>query len=270
MVLRRRFDPPPDLFPVDPWAIETRQFTGQYLREAETIFALANGLLGLRGNHEEGYPVGEPGTYVNGFYESRPIVYAEEAYGFPHTGQTMVNCPDGKIIRLYVDDEPFDVDGREVVSYRRRLDMRRATLERDLVWLTPSGRRVRAVDAAGGLALPPSSRRDPLRGDGRGRRRRHRHRLGACQSRAADPRGDGPQALAGLRRQRARADRPRHRRHAGHLELRDATLGDGSFLRDGPRAVGCRRPQHGHHRRWQRRRARHQVPGVTPARPCDW
>ncbi len=143
MVLRRRFDPPPDLFPVDPWAIETRQFTGQYLREAETIFALANGLLGLRGNHEEGYPVGEPGTYVNGFHETRPIVYAEEAYGFPHTGQTMVNCPDGKIIRLYVDDEPFDIDGREVASYRRRLDMRRATLERDLVWLTPSGRRVR-------------------------------------------------------------------------------------------------------------------------------
>ncbi len=142
MVLRHRITPPRDIFPVDPWAVETRAYIGQYLREAETIFSLANGYIGLRGSHEEDYPVGEPGTYVNGFHELRDIIYGEDAYGFPRTGQTMLNCPDGKIIKLFVDDEPFDIDTREVVSYQRRLDFRRAALERRVVWRTPNGKLV--------------------------------------------------------------------------------------------------------------------------------
>jgi alpha,alpha-trehalose phosphorylase len=142
-LLRRRLTPPPDLFAVDPWAIDTHHYSGRFLHEAETIFALANGLLGIRGTHEEGYPLGEPGTYVNAFHETRPIVYAEDAYGLPRTSQTMVNCPEGAILKLHVDDEPLDVAGCHLTSYRRRLDMRRATLERELVWATPSGRRVR-------------------------------------------------------------------------------------------------------------------------------
>ncbi len=142
MVLRHRIKPPRDLFPTDPWAIEARGYTSEYLRESETIFALGNGYLGLRGSHEEDLPVGEPGTYINGFHELRDIVYGEEAYGFPKTGQTMLNCPDGKIMKLYVDDEPFDVESRELASYRRRLDLRQATLERELVWLSPNGTRI--------------------------------------------------------------------------------------------------------------------------------
>ncbi len=103
---------------------------------------MANGYIGLRGSHEEDYPVGEPGTYVNGFHELRDIIYGEDAYGFPRTGQTMLNCPDGKIIKLFVDDEPFDIDTREVVECRRRLDFRRAVMERRVVWRTPNGKLV--------------------------------------------------------------------------------------------------------------------------------
>lgn len=137
-------DPPPkDLFPVDPWAIETTQFTGEYVQQAETVFALANGYLGLRGSHEEDHPIGEAGTYLNGFYELRPIIYGETAYGFPQVGQTMLNCPDGKIVKLYVDDEPFDVEKAEIDSYSRRLDMRKGTLVRDIVWSMPGGKRIR-------------------------------------------------------------------------------------------------------------------------------
>ncbi|MFW5832529.1 MAG: glycoside hydrolase family 65 protein [Pseudomonadota bacterium] len=141
-MLRARLVLPEDLFPCDPWAIETCRFSGEFVHEAETVFALANGYLGLRGSHEEDHPVFEPGTYLNGFYELRSIVYGEKAYGFPSVGQTMLNCPDGKILKLYVDGEPFDVDARELDHYRRRLDLRRGLLERELVWSHPNGKRI--------------------------------------------------------------------------------------------------------------------------------
>ncbi len=143
MVLRTRQNPPRHLFPIDPWAIETLTTSHAFIQEIETIFALANGYLGLRGSHEEDHPVVEPGTYLNGFHELRQIVYGEKAYGFPETGQTMLNCPDGKVLKIYVDDEPFDIDSCETASYRRRLDMRRGLLERELHWVTPNGKRVR-------------------------------------------------------------------------------------------------------------------------------
>jgi alpha,alpha-trehalose phosphorylase len=47
----------------------------------------------MRGTFEEGRPAIEPGTFVNGFHETWPIVHAEEAYGFARTGQTIVNAP---------------------------------------------------------------------------------------------------------------------------------------------------------------------------------
>ncbi len=142
MVLRARQNPPRHLFPIDPWAIETLTTSGEFIQEIETIFALANGYVGLRGSHEEDHPVAEPGTYVNGFHELRQIVYGEKAYGFPESGQTMLNCPDGKVLKTYVDDEPFDIDNCETSGYRRRLDLRRGLLERALRWVTPNGKQV--------------------------------------------------------------------------------------------------------------------------------
>ena len=39
-------------------------------------------------------------------------VPAEDAYGFATTGQTIVNVPDAKIMKLYVDDEPLELAER--------------------------------------------------------------------------------------------------------------------------------------------------------------
>ncbi len=143
MVLRARLNLPRDLFPANPWAIETKTFFHGYVQESETIFALANGYLGLRASHEEDHPVVEPGTYLNGFHELRQIVYGESAYGFAKTGQTMLNCPDGKILKTFVDGEPFDIANRETPVYRRYLDLRRGLQRREVLWLTPNGKRVR-------------------------------------------------------------------------------------------------------------------------------
>ena len=84
----------------------------EHLAQSESMFALANGNIGLRGNLDEGEPWAQPGTYLSGFFESRPLPYAETGYGYPEAGQTVVNITNGKIFRLLVDDEPFDVRGQ--------------------------------------------------------------------------------------------------------------------------------------------------------------
>ena len=133
-----------DRFPVDPWRlIETR-----YSEDGvgETLFGVGNGYLGLRGNHIEGRGAHEHGTFINGLHETWPIRHAEQAYGFAEVGQTIVNAPDAKVMRVYVDDEPISFDEADVREYRRTLDMRTGVLERVVVWETPSGKRVRMRD----------------------------------------------------------------------------------------------------------------------------
>ncbi|GAA1708739.1 glycosyl hydrolase family 65 protein [Isoptericola hypogeus] len=130
-------------FPADPWRLVETQFSSADHGVTETLFAVANGYLGMRGNVEEGRESHAHGTFINGFHETWPIRHAEEAYGFAKVGQTIVNVPDAKVIRLYVDDEPLLLPVADLVEYERALDLRDGTLRRDLLWRTPSGKRVR-------------------------------------------------------------------------------------------------------------------------------
>ena len=112
----------------------------------ETLFAVGNGYLGLRGNLEEGRDAHEHGTFVNGFHETFPIRHAEQAYGFAEVGQTIINAPDAKVMRVYVDDEPLSLDVADVREYERTLDMRDGVLRRRIRWFTPSGKEVLVDD----------------------------------------------------------------------------------------------------------------------------
>ena len=130
-------------FTVEPWAVRETELHLDALAQTESVLALANGHIGLRGNLDEGEPFGLPGTYLNGFYELRPLPYAEAGYGNPESGQTVVNVTNGKIIRLLVDDEPFDVRYGELRKHERVLDLRAGVLRRTAEWVSPTGRSVR-------------------------------------------------------------------------------------------------------------------------------
>ena len=139
---RRRLVLPEDIYPVDPWRIVEQRFFPRFLPQTEAIFCTSNGYLGIRGTPEEGAPVHESGTYLNGFYETWPIVYGEEAYGFAKSGQTMLTVPDGTLIKLYVDDEPLELERTQLLSFERVLDMRRGILERTVRFETPEGKQL--------------------------------------------------------------------------------------------------------------------------------
>ena len=142
MLHHERLRPPSRDYPADEWNVIEKAFHPEFLAQLETMLALGNGYFGMRGCPEEGGPNAENGTFINGFYETRPIVYGEEAYGFAKTGQTICNVTDGKIIKLFVDDEPFWLPNAHLLRYDRRLNMKSGTLDREILWETPAGKQV--------------------------------------------------------------------------------------------------------------------------------
>ena len=234
---RRRPLRAPLSFDVEPWSVTEDGLDLESLARSESVFALSNGHIGLRGNLDEGEPFGLPGTYLNGFYETRPLPYAEAGYGYPEDGQTVVNATNGKLIRLLVDDEPFDIRYGELLKHVRTLDLRAGQLRRDGPLALAERARGRGQDHADRLLHAALGGGDPLRGAparrqggacrravrARGQRARPRpergstRRLGAA--RAADGRAAGGarparRARAPHQAERAadgRGDRPRDR-----------------------------------------------------------
>ncbi|WP_123024954.1 glycoside hydrolase family 65 protein [Mycolicibacterium stellerae] len=131
-----------DAFPVEPWHVRETSLDLDRIAQTESLFALSNGHIGLRGNLEEGEPHGLPGTYLNGFYETWPLPYAETGFSYPDEGQAIVDVTNGKIIRLIVEDEPFDVRYGDLHTHERELDMRAGTLTRTARWTSPAGKQV--------------------------------------------------------------------------------------------------------------------------------
>ena len=130
-------------YPIEPWQVRETSLDLSILAQSESVFALANGHVGIRGNLDEGDPSAIPGTYLNSFFEMRPLPYAEAGFGYPEEGQTVVNVTNGKLIRLLVDDEPFDLRYGRIVKHERTLDLRNGLLRREVDWVSPAGRSVR-------------------------------------------------------------------------------------------------------------------------------
>ncbi|HET6824627.1 MAG TPA: family 65 glycosyl hydrolase, partial [Amnibacterium sp.] len=132
-------------FAVEPWRLRETGIDLDVLAQTESLLTLSNGHIGWRGNLDEGEPHGLPGSYLNGVFELRPLPYAERAYGNPESGQTIIDVTNGKLIRLLVNDAPFDVRYGHVRSHERSLDFRAGVLNRQAEWESPAGSTVRVT-----------------------------------------------------------------------------------------------------------------------------
>ncbi|NIP49100.1 MAG: glycoside hydrolase family 65 protein, partial [Gammaproteobacteria bacterium] len=142
MIRHETLNPPIHVYPINEWKIIETEFYARFLSQTETLFAIGNGYLGMRGNHDEGIPHSQQGTFINGFHETWPITYSEGAFGFAKTGQTMLNVTDAKVFKLYVDDEPFYLPTASLQLFERTLDMQAGVLERRVLWETAVGKQV--------------------------------------------------------------------------------------------------------------------------------
>lgn len=128
---------------VDPWVVEEEGFHPSRSKCSESIFALANEFMGVRGYFEEGYS-GETmqGAYFNGIYERGKHQYSTKFKGFADEWTFMVNGVDWLSTRIVWDGVPLDLAKVQFDGFVRRVDMRRGVLERSFVWCAPDGRRL--------------------------------------------------------------------------------------------------------------------------------
>ncbi len=131
-----------DDFPIEPWCLREPELDLDRLARTESLFTVSNGHIGLRGNLDEGDPHVLPGSYLNSVYEQRPLPYAESGYGYPESGQSVINVTNGKLVRLLVDDEPFDVRYGLLDRHERVLDFRAGLLDRQVEWTSPAGQQI--------------------------------------------------------------------------------------------------------------------------------
>jgi beta-phosphoglucomutase len=120
-----------------------------------SLFALADGVLGVRGGIEELQPSGG-GVYLSRVYDRTPIEYHERFSGFPSSSDTRLPMADGAIVEIRLGDSKLS-DGR-VLQFSRRLNLRTGELVRSTRWLAPGGAMIdvlarRGVFGGGVLAL---------------------------------------------------------------------------------------------------------------------
>ncbi len=130
------------IYPLEAWNVTEPVYAPEYTHRSETVFALGNGYMGVRGNFEEGAPKdteSTPGTYINGFYETEPIIYGEFAPNQPQEFQTMINVTAWIPMQVKVNDHWFSFDDGTLHEFSRSLDLKGGTLKRSLCWESPTG-----------------------------------------------------------------------------------------------------------------------------------
>jgi len=108
----------------------------------QSLFALANGSLGVRGGIEES--IGERnGCYLAAIYERHPIEFHERLPGFARNTDTRVPVADGTHIAIQLGDDVVDPARCALLDHERVLDLRRGCLRRRSTLRTPQGATLR-------------------------------------------------------------------------------------------------------------------------------
>lgn len=129
-------------FLTHPWKVIEQGFNPAYARVSESVFALSNESLGVRGFFDEGGDVdGLRGCYTNGVFdlENLPRSYR----GIVDKTHFMIPSADWLMSGVTLDGETLDLGKSTFDGFMRELDMQRGTLTRSFVWHTHSGKDVR-------------------------------------------------------------------------------------------------------------------------------
>jgi alpha,alpha-trehalose phosphorylase len=123
------------------WQLVESEFRPNRSLYWESMLAVTNGVIGVRGNLEEEADGVESyaATQINGIYGFIPYFYMWRFSGFPERGHAVLNACEWTRVRLEVNGERFDVLHAGVKMHRRWLDMSSGTMHRECVWTTSGG-----------------------------------------------------------------------------------------------------------------------------------
>ena len=119
----------------DDWTVSRHGSSGV----EETLFALADGVLGVRASLEEQRSF-TSGTYIAGVFEQTPIHYHERLPGFAESSDTRVPVVDGMRLRVEARGQALGHPDTRLESCDWRLDLRSGVVTRTSTWLTSHGR----------------------------------------------------------------------------------------------------------------------------------
>lgn len=109
------------------WQIKEYPFRPDGLAHTETIFTIGNGLVGVRGSFEEGYPGAAPTTLAAGVFNHKAGQLVPE----------LAVLPDWLYLQISINGESFNMTSGRVIGFERILDLKTATLSRGVLWLSP-------------------------------------------------------------------------------------------------------------------------------------
>jgi len=143
----------------DPWVVTRENADPAGFAQDESLFALSNGALGVRGGLEEGDSPSQA-CFLAGAWERTPIEYHERFPGFAAHTDTRIPVADGTRIHLRLGDTPVRLSEGEWLHFERALDLRSGSYRRQLRWRSPDGatllidaERIVSFDSAALLAI---------------------------------------------------------------------------------------------------------------------
>lgn len=95
----------------------------------ESLFALSNSYLGIRGSHEEGTKISLPYFYINGVFDKSETFMRE-----------LATLPNPLGIRFYIEKELIGVENCEILEYLRELDIKNGILWKSMILRDSKGR----------------------------------------------------------------------------------------------------------------------------------
>lgn len=123
-------------YTIDPWQVSENDFDPARSEVSESIFALANEYMGVRGYFEEGYSGDQLlGSYFNGIYENSPKENHVKYKGIVSRSHFMVNAVDWLYTRIWYDGQQLDLATANIENFERHLDLRSGLLTRSFDWL---------------------------------------------------------------------------------------------------------------------------------------
>jgi len=135
----------------EPWAVAETGINPKRAGHWESLFALTNGYMGVRGTYDEDEPQlasrSAPGTFINSIYDYLPYHHLVAWKGLPTRWHAMANIGHWTTINLEVEGERFSLFSGKVSDYRRELDLRNGVVRSSLTWESPGGKRVRIESA---------------------------------------------------------------------------------------------------------------------------
>lgn len=124
----------------DNWRIIQEGFNPTQNRFFESLMSSGNGMMGLRGNHEEDYSGDSlKGTYIAGVYYPDKTRVGWWKNGYPEYFAKVLNAIDFIGIKVNINGENVDLATSNFKDYKRELDMKESVLRRTFIFICKDG-----------------------------------------------------------------------------------------------------------------------------------